>query len=570
MTSKPNIGWQLLLAVVCLGLVLSLLSYQVQSVGLCTTRVPETGGSLVEGVVGAPRYLNPLLSDRNPVDREITSLIFDGLTQYGQDGRIVPALARDWQVSEDGRTVGFSLRDDVSWHDGEPFTAGDVVFSYELLKSEALPAPPAIRTLWQSVTISQTGPFSVTFTLPEPYSPFLDATTRGIVPEHILGDVPPGQIAEHAFNQAPVGTGPFLIPAGENWQRSGRLRLIPNSAFWDQDISLDSVEVRFFPDQATLVDAFEAGEVHALNSVPAPVFAEVATHTEAHLYTTRRPRFTQLLFNVSESGHAALQTTEVRQAVAHALDRKAIVDQAVRGQGVPLNGPYIPSSWAYNPGALTIYNHVPISATQLLEQSGWTLAEGAQVRQFEGQSLSLRLLLLDDPVHRAVAAAIAQQLGDVGVQVQLEAMSNQPYLEALGERNFDMALTDVAADTDPDLYDFWSQASIVNGNNYAGWNSRRASEALEQARQTWNVDERRAYYDAFLQVFSAAVPAVSLYQQVYTYAISDQVQNVDIGRIDHPRERYEDMHDWFLFYRDVAVSCPEGVMTPELEVEVAN
>lgn len=565
MTSKPNIGWQLLLAVVCLGLILSLLSYQVQSVGLCTTRVPAAGGSLVEGVVGAPRYLNPLLSDRNPVDRELTSLIFDGLTQYGQDGRIVPALARDWQVSEDGRTVAFGLRQDVSWHDGEPFTADDVAFSYGLLQNEAFPASPAQRALWQTVAISQTGPYSITFTLPEPYSPFLDATTRGIVPEHILGDVPPAQISEHAFSQAPVGTGPFAIPAGENWQRSGRLRLMPNSNFWEQDVNLDSVEIRFFPDLATLVDAFEAGEVHALNSVPAPVFAEVATHTEAHLYTTRRPRFTQLLFNLSENGNPALQPREMRQAVAYALDRKAIVDEAVRGQGVPLDGPYIPTSWAYNPGALTIYHHDPVSSTQLFEQSGWTLADGMQVRQSAEQSLTLRLLILDDPVHRAVAAAIAQQLWDAGVQIQLEALANQTYMQALQERNFDMALTEVAADTDPDLYDFWSQAAIVNGNNYAGWNSRRASEALEQARQTWNIDERRAYYDAFLQVFSDAVPAISLYQQVYTYAISDQVQNVDIGRIDHPRERYEDMHDWFLFYRDVAVSCPDETATPEIE-----
>ena len=563
MTSKPNIRWQLLLAVVCLGLVLSLLSFQVQSVGLCTTRVPAEGGSLVEGIVGAPRYLNPLLSDSNPVDREVTSLIFDGLTRYGENGALVPSLARDWHVSEDGRTVQFDLRQDVTWHDGEPFTAADVAFTYRLLQDDAFPAPESLRALWQTVTISQTGSYSITFALPEPYSPFLDATTRGIIPQHVLGDVELGQIAEHPFSRAPIGTGPFMIPSGENWQRNGRLHLVPNPALWSQGVSLDNVELRFFPDLATLVRAFEAGEVQAVNSVPAPAFAEIATQSAARLYTTTRPRYTQLLFNLSETGMQALRQREVRQALAFALDRDALIDQALRGQGVPLEGPYTPDSWVYNPSALTVYAHSPVSATQLLEQSGWTLVEGVQVRQSSDLSFSIRLLLVDEPVQHAVAATVAQQWAEVGVETQLEPLPFESYAVALAERNFDVALMEVATDNDPDLYDFWSQPSIVNGHNYAAWNSRRASEALEQARQTWDVAERRAYYDVFLQAFSGAVPAISLYQHVYTYAVSDEVQNVDIGRIDHPRERYASMHDWFFLYRDVAVSCPEPTVTGE-------
>ena len=568
MTSKPNIRWQLLLAVVCLGLILSLLSFQVQSVGLCTTRVPASGGSLVEGIVGAPRYLNPLLSDPNPVDREITSLVFDGLTRYDDDGQLVPALARDWQIGEEGRTVSFRLREDVSWHGGEPFTAADVVFSYGLLQDEAFPAPPTLRALWQTIVISQTGSYGVTFTLPEPYSPFLDATTRGIIPQHILGGVAAEQVAQHAFNQSPIGTGPFIVPAGDNWQRSGRLRLVPNPAHWLQGVSLDQVALRFFPDLASLVEAFEAGEIQAVNSVPAPVFAEIAAHTEAHLYTTTRPRYAQLLFNLSESGLSALRQREVRQALAYAVDREALIDRALRGQGVLLNGPFIPDSWAYNPAALTVYAHQPVSATQLLDQSGYLLAEGGQVRQQEGQPLTLRLLLVDDPLQRAIAAILAEQWAQVGVQVQLEAVALDSYTTALGERSFDVALTEVSADNDPDLYDFWGQASIVNGHNYAAWNSRRASEALEQARQTWDIAQRRAYYDVFLQIFSAEAPAITLYQHVYTYAVSAEVQNVDIGRIDHPRDRYASMHDWFLLYRDVAVSCPEA--TPSLGAQTLN
>lgn len=563
MTAKPSIRWQLLLAIVCLGLILSLLSFQVQSVGLCTTRVPATGGTVAEGIVGAPRYLNPLLSDNNPVDREITSLLFDGLTTYDDQGQLAPAIAREWQISEDGRTITFLLREDVTWHDGEPLTAGDVAFSYGLLQNEAFPAPPALRALWQPIVISQIDAYTIAFTLPEPYSPFLDATTRGLIPRHIFEGVAASQISEHNFNQSPVGTGPFMVPASENWQRSGRLRIVPNPDYWQQGVSLDGIDLRFYPDLATLVAAFEAGEIQAVNSVPATAFLKIARNTEAHLYTATRPRYTQLLFNVTESGNAALQQRDVRQALGYALDREALVDSALQGQGVPLDGPFTPESWAYNPSALTIYAHRALSATQLLDQAGWTLAEGADTRQLEGQPLTIRLLLVEDPVQRAVAAALAEQWANFGIRLEMEAVSLQEYSTRLSERTYEVALVEIVAQNDPDLYDFWGQASIVNGHNYAGWNNRRASEALELARQSWDVGERRAYYDVFQQLFSAAAPALTLYQHIYTYAVSAEVQNVDIGRIDHPRDRYASMADWFLLYRDVAISCPEATPTGE-------
>lgn len=562
MTSKPNIRWQLLLALVCLGLVLSLLTFQVQSVGFCTTRVPASGGSLVEGVVGAPRYLNPLLSDSNPVDREIVSLVFDGLTRYDEAGLLVGALARDWTISEDGRTISFDLRDDIVWHDGEPFSADDVVFSYGLLQDDSFPAPPRLRALWQSVTISQTGSNRVSFTLPEPYSPFIDATTRGIVPEHILRDVPPSQISEHRFSVAPVGTGPFMVAAGDDWRRTGRLRLSPNSQYWTQGVSLDHIVLQFFPDSETLIEAFERGEVHAMNSVPVPAFSEIAKETGAHIYTSTRPRFTQLLFNLSDTGMPALQERDVRRALAFGIDREVVIDDALNGQAVPLDGPFVPGSWAYNPSALTIYAYEPLTATQLLEQSGWTLAEGAQVRQSEDQLLALQLLLLDDAVQRAVAGVLAERWAELGIDVQLEIVVPEVYEAALAARSFDVAITEVIASSDPDLYDFWSQPAIVSGHNYAAWSNRRASEALEQARQTWDFGERKAYYDVFQQLFSAAAPAIPLYQHVHTYVVSDEVQNVDIGRIDHPRDRFAGMQDWFLLYRDVAVSCPEQTPLP--------
>ena len=557
MTVKPNIGWQILLAILCLGMVASLLSYQAQTAGLCSTRVPAAGGSFAEGIVGAPQYLNPLLADANPVDREISSLLFDGLTRYDEDGRLVPALAESWRVSDDGRRVHFALREDAVWHDGEAVTAEDVAFSYGLLQNDAFPAPAGARTLWESVTISTTGPLSVTFTLPESYSPFLEATIRGIVPAHILGDVPPAQISEHSFNRTPTGTGPFMVPPGENWQRTGRLRLVPDSTDWPQGVKLDNVAFHFYPDAGSLLDAYQAGEIQAINSVAPSIFPEVAALPETRLYTAPLPRYTQAIFNLSDEGMSALRNRDVRHALAYALDRELLVDRALNGQGLVFEGPYPPTSWAYQPDALTAYSHRPLSATQTLEGAGWTLPEGGMVREGETETLVLRLLLLDEPQSRRVAGELASQWAAVGVNVDIDVVDAEAYTAALRARDFDVALVEIAMPGDPDLYDFWSQEAIVRGQNYAGWNHRRASEALEQARQLWDVGERRRYYEAFLQYFSNDLPALTLYQHAYTYAVGESVNELEIGRIDHPRDRYETLADWFLLYRDVAVACPE-------------
>ncbi len=567
MRMQPNIRWQLLLAVVCLGLVFSLLSYQAQSEGLCTTRVPAPGGTMTEGVVGAPRYLNPLLSDDNPVDRELSSLLFDGLLQYDESGRLAPALAEAWTVSEDGLTVQFTLRDDVRWHDGEPFTAEDVVFTYGLLQNDAFPAPGEVRALWQPITISAAGPYQVSFTLPEPYSPFLDATTRGILPAHLLSGVDPESLPAHDFNAAPVGTGPFMVAVGEDWRSTGRLRLAPNPEFWRQGVQLDSIAFRFYPDMAQLMDAYQAGEVQALNNVPAWAVPEVLSMDGTRLFTAPQPRYTELLFNLE--GHQALAAAEVRQALAYGVNRDTLIAQSIAGQGLPLDGPYVPASWAYNPGAMSLYAHNPISATTLLESAGWLLPEGGgATRQLAGEAgtaaLDLRLLLPDEPQQRALAAQLAAQLAEIGVAVQLTPLPGDGYEAALAAGDFDLALVDVIAGGDPDLYSFWSQEALVRGQNYARWNNRRASETLEHARQLWNAEERKPYYDAFLGLYSQAAPALTLYQHVTNYAVSEAVNELEIGRIDHPRERYESLASWFLLYRDISVQCPQTA-TPEGE-----
>ena len=560
---KFNLRWQLLLALVGFALVAALLSYQVQveefqAAAACTATVPATGGAFVEGVVGAPRNLNPLLSDPFPIERDLVNLIFDGLTRVNEKGELVPALAQSWQVSEDGRTIEFTLRQDVVWHDGEPFTADDVAFSYGLMQQEGFPGPAALSRLWQAVTITQVDDFTITFTLSEPFSPFLEATTRGILPSHLLEGVTAVGLVNLPFNQEPIGTGPFMAAVGQDWPQTNRLKLTPNPLAWPQGTRLDSLDFQFFADETSLLAAFAAGEIDAINQVSAQALPEIASIPGVRLFTAPEPHYTTLFFNLGGETPAFLSQKALREGLAYALDQEALVDTAVNGQGLVMAGPYPSTSWAYNPMLTIPYATNLISATAVLEDNGWTLTAGSDVRQKEETELALTLVGLDTQPNRDMARLIADQWAQIGAAVTLDLQSDLAALrQLLDDGAFDAALVNISPLADPDLYDFWSQEAIIRGQNYGGWNNRRASEALERGRQVWGLDERRPYYDAFLRQFNNDLPAIPIYQHVYTYALSPQVHEAEIGRIDQPRDRYETWADWFLHFEEIPVNCPD-------------
>ncbi len=555
---KFNLRWQILLAVLGFALIASILSFQVQSTNLCVTRVPAAGGVFAEGIVGLPQYINPLLSDPNPVDRQLVSLIYDGLTAYDPDtGRLLPVLAQNWSVDEDGRIIRFNLRQDVEWQDGEPFTATDVAFTYGLMQEESFPGSPALIALWQSVEINVIDEYTIEFVLTEPYAPFMEATTRGILPAHLFARDTAVNIATDPFNQAPVGTGPWMVDPEQNWTVNGRLQLSPNPMVWRQGTQIPTLEFQFFADDIALVTALEDGRIQAINQVSTASLPQVAAIPGIRLFTAETPRYSELLFNMQETAVPVVQTVAGRQALAYALDRQQLVNDVLNGQGLPFEGPYLPNNWAYNPNELTAYTPDSITAATLLDSQGWLLVEGQEVRQNEGTPLNLRLLTLNRDPYATMAAAIADQWATIGVRTEIiTANSGAQLQQLLDEGEFDVALVDVAPNGDPDLYDFWSQEAMVAGQNYGDWNNRRASEALENGRQLWSVAERRPSYDTFIRIFNNDLPALSLYQYATTYALSDTVNEADIGKISQPRDRYQTFANWFLLYRDISVACP--------------
>jgi len=515
-----------------------------------TVLVPDEGGIYVEGLVGAPQYVNPLLAGYNPVDRDLVALIFNGLTRMGSQGEVEPDLAHSWTVSPDGLLYTFRLRQDVRWSDGDRFDAADVVFTIGLLQAPDFTDAPQIAELWRTVTVQQVDAHTVQFRLREPFPSFLDYTTIGILPEHVLRGVSAHALRGHLFNSHPVGTGPFMLTDIS----PERVRLVPNPLhFRGQRPYLIGIEFRFYPSYERLLSAYRAGEVLGISRVPPHLFPEAAALDTLNLYSTRLAVCHMVYLNLQDADRSPFfQELRVRRALLAALDRQALIDQALNGQGLIADGPIPPWSWAYQAQPNQV-GYDPAQAQTWLEQARWVDSDGDGIRDKEGRPLRFTLLTDDDPASVALGQAMARQWAAQGIAVTIEPVS-----AGLGERlrthNFQAALAEVVAIGDPDLYPLWDQTQIQNGQNYGGWDNRAASEALEEARRILDREQRRQLYAEFQRIFAQEVPALFIAYPVYTYAVDQSVHLVQIGPLASASDRFRNIAEWYMHTRRVMMA----------------
>ncbi|MGA9534057.1 MAG: ABC transporter substrate-binding protein, partial [Anaerolineales bacterium] len=200
--------WQILIAIGGLLLVVGLLLNRSPSQPI-TGPEPVSGGAHVEGLIGHLVRLNPLLDFNNQVDADVDRLLYRGLVRFDSRGTPIPDLAESLSISADTTLVTVSLRQDATWHDGQPVEAADVVYTFSKLKDDGYPGPSDLHDFWQDIKIVLLDEHTVQFQLPEPYAPFIDFLSIGLLPDHLLRGVDAVDLADHPFNLEPVGTGPF-------------------------------------------------------------------------------------------------------------------------------------------------------------------------------------------------------------------------------------------------------------------------------------------------------------------------------------------------------------------------
>lgn len=552
-----KLRWPLLIAIIALAAIAILLISQkpvsLQPIAAPVVQ-PAEGGIYSEALIGSFMRLNPILDYYNDADRDVDRLLYSGMFRIDDHGLPQADLATSWGISRDGLIYNFSLNPKAVWHDGQGVTSDDIIFTIQMMSSDDSSVPADIRQFWQQIEINRLDEKTLQFKLPEPFAPFLDYLTFGVLPSHLLGDLTMSDMVTNPFNLQPIGSGPYRFD--HLITTDGQITGVVLSAFKDyysQPAYIDQIAFRYYPDAAAAYAAYKAGDIGGLSNVTLDILPEVLTEKGLNLYTSRLPAMTLVLLNLDDPQVTFFQDVNVRKALMQGLNRQWIIDSLRSGQAILADGPIFPGTWAYYDG-IERYSYNPNQAIALLREAGFTIpASGGDVRTSEdGTLLSFELLYPDDSEHAAVANAIQRDWEPLGVKVTLTALPyDQLVSEHLDTRNYQAALVDLnlSRSPDPDPYPFWHQTQISSGQNYSKWDDRQASEYLEQARITTDLAERTRLYNNFQVRWSQELPALPLFYPVYTYAVSSDVQGVSIGPVFDPSDRFNHITNWYLVTR---------------------
>jgi peptide/nickel transport system substrate-binding protein len=549
--------WQLIIALGGIALIVGLLLRQTPPTPSLSPE-PVSGGAHVEGLIGHPVRLNPLLAFDNQVDEDVNRLLYRGLARFDSQGNPVPDLAEQWAVSADASLVTVTLKDDLYWHDGQPVEAADIVYTFSKLKEDGYPGPADLHEFWADINIVLLDEKTVQFQLPEPYAPFLDFLSIGLLPDHLLRGVAAADLPDHPFNLEPVGTGPFQF---ERFLTEGDditgISLVAFDQYDDELPYLDRVEFRYFDGPEAALAAYRAREIAAIGRVDDSILQPVLDDVGLNLYSARMPEVKLIYFNLDNSETDHLDDPAVRQSLLLALNRQAIIDLTMAGQAIVAESPILPGTWAYSRD-LRQTPFDPIEASQRLDDLGWELPSGALPgsdeylrSNEEGQSLQFELLHADTPHDSQIAEMVQEFWARIGVRVSLEAVEPAELLAALEDRDYEAALTDLILSRwpDPDPYPLWHDSQAGTGQNYADFTDRNSGIWLERARTNPDRGQRAELYVSFQFRFQGQLPALLLYYPIYNYAITPEMQGVTLGPLFDPSDRLANIDQWFLLSR---------------------
>lgn len=547
-----RLRWQLLLVFLALIAIGALLLGQQPTVLQPDVPVaqPTSGGVYSEALIGEFGRLNPLLANQNPADRDINRLLFSGLIRYDDRGIPRPDLAESWGISKDGTVYNFSIRPEAIWHDGMPVTSADVIFTIDQMRDQNIPIPEDIQEMWNEIEVHALDEQTLQFVLPEPYAPFLDYLTFGVVPQHLLNGLSPEAMIDAEFNLSPVGSGPFKFEEllSEEGQITGVV-LNRFDEYYQDPPFIEQMVFYYFPDATQALEAYRAGEILGISNVDWEALGDVLEEPELNVYSGRLPQQSLVFLNLNDPELPFFQDNSIRKALLMAINRQWLVDQVFNGQAFISDGPILPGSWAYFDGIERVM-YDPEIALALIKEAGYKVpAGGSEIRVKDDIRFEFELIHPDTDIHTSMATAIKGNWERLGIRINLRSM---PYDELLNDhletRNYDAALVDInlSQTPDPDPYPFWDQAQITGGQNYSQWDDRQASEYIERARINFDLAEREKDYGNFQVRFVNELPALPILYPVYSFAVDEQVQGVRMGPLFDTSERFATLNSWYL------------------------
>lgn len=510
--------------------------------------IPAKGGVLREGVVGLPRSVNPLLPN-NDVERDLIALIYSGLLKPDPSGTLVTDLAERYEISEDGLVYTFTLRDDLTFHDGEPLTADDVLFTISKAQDPTLRSPK--RANWDGVLAQKIDEHTISFTLKQPYAPFLENATIGILPAHIWKEATTESFSFSKFNQEPVGSGPYRVQS-VGYSSSGvpteyRLRAYTQSGLATPFIT--SLVMRFYPNADALLSAYTQGEVDSMVATPDTELAQTIKEEQGQIFSTPLSRLFAVFFNQNQNKIFA--DASVRKALDTALDKERIVKEVLFGYGSPIDGP-LPLQVGVGAASSTPKLERLKEAKAILEKGGWEYSTETRAWEKtvnkETQKLSFALATGNAEELKRVAERIRDDWQALGVPVDLQFYETADLQQSIiRPRKYDALLFGLISGRELDLFAFWHSSQRNDpGLNIGMYANITTDKLLEEARSTIDTTKRNELLHAFDLEIQKDMPAVFVYTPDFVYAAPKSVKNISFASIVTPSDRFQKIRDWHI------------------------
>lgn len=517
--------------------------------------VPDYGGSFKEGVIGSPRFINPLLAVTD-TDRDLVKLIYSGLLELDNGGSFVPILAERYNISKDGLIYTFYLNKKNKWSDGTPLLSDDIIFTVKKAKDPALNSFQ--RANWEGVNVEKVDDYTVRFYLKKPYAPFLENTALPIIPKHIWESVSSEEMSVSNFNLEPVGSGPYKVKKIYK-NSSGNItsyRLSANKNFSLGKPYIKYLDILFYPSEEKIIDAFKQNKIDATGFISAQNIENVITKNNS-VKNLGLPRVFGLFFN--SSNNVIFEDKAVRWALNLAIDKRDIINKALKGYAAEIDSPIPPGSIAGNE-IQSAHDSIDFdkriaNAKQELEKNGWQLKDGVYQKKMNKKNVNLEFSVStsNSPGLIKTAEILKEEWEKMGAKVNLKIFEigdlNQTVIR---KRNYEVLLFGEILGHDPDPFAFWHSSQRADpGLNIAMYANNSVDKILEEARAETDLGKRAEDYTLFKKKIKEDEAAIFLFSPYFIYIMPSYINGADIKNISSPQERFSGVYKWFIYKNNV-------------------
>ncbi len=509
--------------------------------------VPAHGGEITEGVLGTPRFINPILATSD-AEKDLVALVYSGLMKAQPDGALLPDLAESYTISPDGLIYSFTLKEGLKFHDKTPITADDVAFTISKAQDPMLKSPK--RSGWDGVVVEKVSDREITFTLQQPYAPFLENTTIGIIPMHAWEGADAEQFSFSQLNVEPIGSGPYKVRSVKRSSAG-----IPTSyvleSFSDYALGkpfIKKITTRFYQNEEDLSRAYKDKTIESARGFSPRIVSELGIPNE-EIKTTVLPRIFGVFFNQNQA--TIFTNPEVREALSLSVNKERIVREVLYGYGTPIDSPLPITDSNTNESAET-YEERLEKAQNILIEAGWERNEETGVWEYVGRNetliLSFSITTGDTPEIKSATEMIANDWREFGAQVNVEVFEtgnlNQNIIRP---RRYDALFFGEIVGRDMDLYPFWHSSQRNDpGLNIALYVNSRVDSLVESARTASDTEIRKEKLAEFENEIKKENPAVFIYSPQFIYVVPKKIKGIALGQLSIPGERFANIHEWYI------------------------